>query len=113
MPPPLPKNDIGSKDVSESMSKTIAMVRPEEPLSETRATRNTGGKHTRCPSQDRVGRNLMTDGFSVTKMRQVQVRPWNQASKVQIWPQYLPQVCPSGAPQFTIKMVEMGTSEIA
>lgn len=51
----------------------------------------------------------MTDGFGVTKMGQVEVRPWNWASGSGT-PH---QVCPSGAPQFVIKMVEMGTGETA
>lgn len=51
----------------------------------------------------------MTDGFGVTKMGQVEVRPWNWASG----PGTPHQVCPSGAPQFVIKMVEMETGETA
>lgn len=55
----------------------------------------------------------MTDGFGVTKMGQVEVRPWNWASNAQIWSRYPTQVCPNGAPQFIIKMVEMGIGETA
>lgn len=54
----------------------------------------------------------MTDGSGVTKMGQVEVRPWNRASNAQIWPRYSPGLS-QGAPQFVIKMVEMGTDETA
>lgn len=54
-----------------------------------------------------------TDGFGVTKMGQVEVRPWNRASNAQIWPRYPPRFVPVGLPQSVIKMVEMGTGETA
>lgn len=51
----------------------------------------------------------MTDGFDVTKTGQVEVRPWHWASG----PGTPHHVCCSGAPQFIITMVEMGTGETA
>lgn len=54
-----------------------------------------------------LGRAPSDEGFGVTKMGQVEVRPWNWASG----PGTPHQVCHSGAPQFIIKMVEMETGE--
>lgn len=49
------------------------------------------------------GHSLMTDDFGVTKMGQVEVRPWNRASNAQIWPRYPPRFVPVGLPSLLLR----------